>query len=92
VGEGRTTIIESRPHDLIRIKLEFVRPFAATNTAEFTFRPEGERTAVTWSLAGRNNFMAKAMGLVMNMDRMIGGDFEIGLAQMKSVVEAGPRQ
>jgi hypothetical protein len=91
VGEGRTTIIESRPHDLIRIKLEFVRPFAATNTAEFTFRPEGERTAVTWSLAGRNNFMGKAVGLFMNMDRMVGGDFEQGLARMKSVVEAAPR-
>lgn len=92
VGEGRTTIIESRPHDLIRIKLEFVRPFAATNTAEFTFRPEGERTAVTWSLAGRNNFMGKAVGLFMNMDRMVGGDFEKGLARMKSVVEAAPRR
>lgn len=91
VGEGRTTIIESRPHDLIRVKLEFVRPFAATNTAEFTFRPEGERTAVTWSLAGRNSFMGKAVGLFMNMDRMVGGDFEKGLAQMKSVVEAAPR-
>lgn len=91
VGEGRTTIIESRPHDLIRIKLEFVRPFAATNTAEFTFRPEGERTAVTWSLAGRNSFMGKAVGLFMNMDRMVGRDFEKGLAQMKSVVEAAPR-
>ncbi|HSL48718.1 MAG TPA: SRPBCC family protein [Candidatus Deferrimicrobiaceae bacterium] len=91
VGEGRTTIIEIRPHDLIRIKLEFVRPFAATNTAEFTFRPEGERTAVTWSLAGRNSFMGKAVGLFMNTDRMVGGDFEKGLAQMKSVVEAAPR-
>ncbi len=91
VGEGRTTIIESRPHDLIRITLEFVRPFAATNTAEFTFRPEGERTAVTWSLAGRNNFMGKAVGLFMNMDRMVGVDFEKGLARMKSVVEAAPR-
>ena len=92
VGEGRTTIIESRPSELIRIKLEFVRPFAGTSTAAFTFRPEGERTAVTWSLEGRNNFPAKAMGLVMNMDKMIGGDFEKGLAQMKSVVETGPRQ
>jgi len=69
-----------------------VRPFAGTSTAEFTFKPAGERTAVTWSLVGRNNFIAKAMGLVMNMDKMIGGDFEAGLAQMKSVVEAGPRQ
>jgi len=89
---GRTTIIESRLSELIRIKLEFVRPFAGTSTAEFTFKPEGERTAVTWSLDGRNNFTAKAMGLVMNIDKMIGGDFEKGLAQMKSVVEVGPKQ
>ena len=75
----------------IRIKLEFVRPFAGTSTAAFTFRPEGERTAVTWSLEGRNSFPAKAMGLVMNMDRMIGDDFEKGLAQMKAIAEATPR-
>ena len=95
VGEGRTTIIESRPSELIRIKLEFARPFAATSTATFTFRsegkPEGERTAVTWSLDGRNSFPAKAMGLVMNMDKMIGDDFEKGLAQMKAIAEAAPR-
>jgi uncharacterized protein YndB with AHSA1/START domain len=92
VGEGRSTIIESRPNELIRIKLEFVRPFAATSAAEFTFRPEGDRTAVTWSLAGRNSFTAKAMGLVIDMDRMIGGDFETGLAQMKVIAEAAPRR
>ena len=91
VGEGRTTIIESRPSELIRIKLEFVRPFAGTSTAAFTLRPEGERTAVTWSLEGRNSLPAKAMGLVMNMDRMIGDDFEKGLAQMKAIAEATPR-
>jgi hypothetical protein len=91
VGEGRTTIIESRPSELIRIKLEFVRPFAGTSTTAFTFRPEGDRTAVTWSLEGRNRFPAKAMGLVMNMDRMIGDDFEKGLAQMKAIAEAAPR-
>lgn len=92
VGEGRTTIIESRPGELIRMKLEFVRPFASTSTAEFTFKPEGDRTAVTWALDGRNGFPAKAMGLVMNMDRMIGDDFEKGLAQIKAIAEATPRQ
>jgi hypothetical protein len=92
VGEGRSTIIESRPDELVRIKLEFVRPFAGASTADFTFRPEGDRTTVTWSLTGRNNFIAKAVGLVMNMDRMIGGDFETGLAQMKAVVESTPRR
>ena len=92
VGEGRMTLTESRPSDLIRIKLEFMKPFAATNTAEFTFKPEGNQTAVTWSMSGKNNFMAKAIHLFMNMDKMIGGQFEKGLAEMKSVVEAAPKK
>ncbi len=91
-GEGRSTITESRPSDLIRIKLEFARPFAATSTAEFTFKPEGNQTAVTWSLAGNKNFTAKAVHLFMNMDRMVGGQFEEGLARLKSAAEAAPKQ
>jgi len=87
VGEGRMTLTESRPSDLIRIRLEFLKPLAAVSTAEFTFKPEGKQTVVTWSMVGRNNFMAKAVHLVMNIDRMIGGNFEQGLARMKAVVE-----
>jgi hypothetical protein len=87
VGEGNMTILESRPDDLIRIKLEFLKPFKATSTSEFTFKPEGNQTVVTWSMSGKNNFMAKAMGLVMDCDKMIGGDFERGLANLKSIVE-----
>src|SRR5438105_6945324 len=89
VGEGRMTITESRPSDLIRIKLEFLKPFAATNTAEFTFKPEGNRTVVTWSMAGNVNFMAKIVHLFMDMDGMIGDKFEQGLARLKSITEAG---
>jgi hypothetical protein len=92
VGEGSMTITESRPSDLIRIKLEFLKPFAATNSAEFTFKPDGDQTAVTWSMAGKNNFISKAICLFMNMDKMVGGKFEEGLAAMKSIVEAVPRQ
>jgi len=88
VGEGRSTITESRANELIRIKLEFMRPFAGTNTAEFTFVPQGSGTAVTWALIGKYNFMTKAMGLVMSMDKMIGGDFDEGLASLKATVEA----
>jgi len=88
VGEGRMTLTESQPNDLIRINLEFLKPFKATHTAEFTFKPEGNRTIVTWSMFGKNNFMSKAVGLFMNCDKMVGGQFEQGLAQMKSVVEA----
>jgi hypothetical protein len=88
VGEGRSTITLSRPHELIRIKLEFLRPFAATNDVEFTFEPQGAQTLVTWSMTGRKNFMAKAVHLLMNIDKICGGQFEEGLANMKAVVEA----
>ena len=90
VGEGRMTITESRPHELILINLEFIKPFAATNTTEFTFKPEGDETLVTWSMSGKNNFMGRAFCLFMNMDQMVGADFEKGLAAMKSIVEAAP--
>jgi hypothetical protein len=91
VGEGRMTITESHPSDLIKIKLEFIKPFAATNATDFTFKPQGNQTAVTWTMNGDNNFVGKAFSLFMNMDKMIGGDFEKGLAQMKSVAEAAPK-
>ena len=88
VGEGRMTIIESRPHELIRIRLDFAKPFAGTSVGEFTFTPAGDQTEVTWSMTGTNNLMAKAIHLVVDMNRMIGGNFEKGLAAMKSVVES----
>jgi uncharacterized protein YndB with AHSA1/START domain len=91
VGEGRMTVVESRPNDLIRIDMEFLKPFASTSVAEFTFRPEGDRTAVTWSMSGKNGFVARALCVFMNMDRMIGGQFEKGLAQMKAASEAAPK-
>lgn len=91
VGEGRMTIIESRPSELIQIKLEFLKPFKATNTAEFTFQPEGNHTLMTWNMIGHNNFIMKAFGLFMNMDKMIGADFEKGLANLKAVVESPPQ-
>ena len=92
VGEGRMTITESRPNDLILVKLEFFKPFSGNSLAEFTFKLEGNQTVVTWSMTGQNNFMAKAVHLFMNMDKMIGGQFEKGLAEMKAVAEASPKQ
>ena len=89
VGQGRMTIMESSPNSLIRTKLEFIKPFTCTNIGEFTFQPEGNQTAVTWAMTGTNNFMAKAFGLFMNMDNMIGGDFEKGLASLKLLTENG---
>lgn len=87
VGEGRMTIIESRPHDLIRFRLDFVKPFAGTNQAEFVFTPEGDQTVVSWSMSGKNNFLFKAVGLFMDCDKMVGSQFEQGLANLKALVE-----
>lgn len=85
-GEGRMTVTESRPSELVGMRLEFVRPFKAVNAVEFTFKTEGDGTVVTWSMSGKNNFAGKAFGMLMNLDKMCGGDFEKGLAQMKSAV------
>jgi hypothetical protein len=87
VGEGRMTLTESHTNDLVKINLEFIKPFASVALTEFAFKPAGNQTAVTWTMSGHNNFMGKAMCLFMNMDKMVGGDFEKGLAQMKSVAE-----
>ena len=92
VGEGSMTLTESRPNELIRLKLEFVKPFEDSADTEFTFKPEGDQTLVTWTMTGKNNFIGRIVCLFMNMDKMIGGDFEQGLANMKAVVEAAPQK
>ena len=81
------TITESQPGELVRFRLDFRKPMQATNTAEFTFRPEGGQTAVTWSMAGKNSFMGKIFGLFMDCEKMCGSQFEKGLASLKSVAE-----
>ena len=87
VGEGRMTIVDSRPGASVEIKLEFLKPFAATNQTIFTFQPEGTGTRVQWTMNGHNDFMGKAFTLFMDMDGMVGPDFEKGLASMKGLAE-----
>ena len=86
VGEGKMTITESKLNELIVMRLDFLKPFQATHTTEFTFRAEGEQTHVTWSMTGKNSFMSKAAGLVMDCEKMVGDQFEQGFANMKAVV------
>ncbi len=92
VGEGNMTIIESRPNELIRINLEFIKPMAGTSETRFAFKPEGEKTQVTWTMSGKNDFVGKAFCLFMDMDEMVGGQFEEGLSNLKSVSEADAKQ
>lgn len=86
VGEGRMTIVESKPNDLVLIKLEFLKPFEATNSTTLSLAA-GPSTEVTWKMEGKNNFMSKVAGVFMNMDQMIGKDFEKGLGKLKAVAE-----
>ena len=88
VGEGRMTITEANPSSRIVIRLEFLKPFAATNTTTFTFEPAGNGTRVAWTMTGTNNFVGKAFSVFMNMDAIVGGDFERGLAALKTLAEA----
>jgi uncharacterized protein YndB with AHSA1/START domain len=87
VGKGSMTITESRPNEYIKFRMDFLKPMVATSTAEFAFKPEGDQTIVTWSMSGNNNFMGKTIHLLMNCDKMVGGQFEKGLNDLKKIVE-----
>ena len=84
VGHGSMEIIESSPPSRLLIKLDFLKPFEAHNTTEFTLTPSDGYTEVTWAMYGPNLFMGKVMSLFCNMDKMVGGSFETGLANLKA--------
>jgi uncharacterized protein YndB with AHSA1/START domain len=91
VGSGRMTIKESSQNERIRLKLEFFRPMQAVNDAQFDLKPVGEtRTEVVWTMTGHNDFMGKAVHAFMNVDKMVGGQFEQGLANLKALMETQP--
>jgi hypothetical protein len=89
VGEGSLTILESRPGEMVDIEQVFVRPLAGKARMVFTFAPEVGGTKVTWTMDGTNNFLGKAMCMIVDMDAMLGKDFDRGLANMKTVAEKG---
>lgn len=91
VGEGIMTITDSKPNESIRMRLEFIKPFASTADVQFGFKEQDGQTAVTWMMTGQKNFISKAFCMFMNMDKMIGGDFERGLASLKSLVESAQK-
>ena len=87
VGAGRMEIVESTPTSKVGIKLDFIKPFEGHNVADFNLVPKGETTNVTWTMSGPRPFIAKVMSVFMDIDTMIGKDFEVGLANMKNVAE-----
>ena len=87
VGSGRMEITDAVPAAKITIKLDFLKPFEAHNTSEFAFTRQGDSTTVTWAMFGPSPYVSKLMGIFFNMDRMVGGQFEQGLANLKSITE-----
>jgi uncharacterized protein YndB with AHSA1/START domain len=87
VGSGRMEILEASAPQKIVIKLDFFTPFEGHNTAEFTMLPQGDATNVTWLMHGPSPFIGRIMQVFINMDRMIGKDFEAGLANLKKLTE-----
>ncbi|MEA2569370.1 MAG: hypothetical protein QOI24_1371 [Acidobacteriota bacterium] len=85
-GAGRMEVLSASPA-AVKIKLDFTRPFASHNMAEFTLEPHGDTTNVTWSMSGPQMYIGKVVCLFMNMDRMVGKEFETGLASLKAIAE-----
>ena len=85
IGAGSATIIESKPGELVRQRMDWKRPIEGVATVDFTFKPEGEKTVVTWAMYGKNGFMGKAVSLFMDCDKMVGPQFEKGLADLGKV-------
>ena len=88
VGQGRMEIAEASENTRLFILLEFIKPFAAKNTAEFTFQQQGDETLIVWAMEGKQPLMAKVMCLFMDMDKMVGKDFEEGLQNLKRIATA----
>lgn len=86
-GQGRMEILESSPEQ-VRIQLDFLKPFKASNVAEFTLTPNGKETSLNWAMNGAQPFMVKLMSIFYDMEKMVGPDFEKGLAKIKQVAES----
>ncbi len=89
VGVGQIEIVDVAAPQRVTMKLDFVKPFEAHNIVEFTLKPDADATEVTWAMHGPAPFVSKLMGVFVNMDRMVGKDFEDGLGNLKTAAEAG---
>jgi uncharacterized protein YndB with AHSA1/START domain len=87
IGKGRMEITEASPPSRVSIRLDFMEPFEAHNVVDFTLSPQGDATNVTWAIHGPSPFISKVIGIFCNMDKMIGKDFETGLASLKAIAE-----
>lgn len=86
-GKGISTITESKPNELVRFRMVWIKPMAGTSTVDFTFKPEGDKTFVTWKMYGPQIFPGKVCSLFMNMEKMCGLMFEKGLSNLEKTAK-----
>jgi hypothetical protein len=91
VGEGTTTLVDSKPSDKVTMRIDMVKPMAGSCDVQFTFVPEGTGTKVTWAMQSKKPFVGKVFGLFVDCEKMCGDQFNEGLANLKKVVESGPK-
>lgn len=89
-GEGSATITESKPGELVRERMDWKKPMEGVSTVEFTFKPQGDKTLVTWAMYGESNYAGKLMSLFMDCEKMCGPEFEKGLSDLEKLVAAAP--
>jgi len=87
VGEGKMTMVEAVPPSRVKLELDFIKPFEAHNSVDFTLQPKDKGTAVTWTMQGNTPYLFKIIHLFADMDRMVGKDFEAGLANLRAAAE-----
>lgn len=90
VGEGSSTITETKPGELVRQRMDWIKPMTGVSIVDFTFKPQGDKTVVTWAMYGKNDFMGKLVSLVMDYESMCGPEFEKGLADLAKTVATPP--
>ena len=87
-GKGKATIVESKPNELVRLRMDWIEPMEGVSTVDYSFKPEGGKTMVTWAMYGQSNFIGRLMSLFMNCDSMCGPQFEKGLADVAKLATA----
>jgi len=86
-GQGAMEILETDMPNRVKIKIDFIKPIQAQHVSEFHMKPEGSATLISWQMHGKNNLISKVFGIFMNMDAMIGKDFEEGFENLKTVLK-----
>ena len=89
LGTGSALITESVPGQRVHIRLEYTEPMEMIQESDYIIRSSGDQSVVIWRVTGKNGLISRAMGLLVDVDKMVGGMFELGLSKLKKVVESG---